>query len=277
MNLSKLRWSVLCCIPFAAGCPFTVPPPDDSCPLTEIERDFIEEIVEKVFGDALFVAQMTHDLERAYALTLIGVDEGSLGIAFLVEGCSQATTFEPTCDSGGLPPGEDVPEFWQTHDRCGQFACEAENIGIARVYLTTQPHTDPDDRHAFSYEITAPAGTITYDPNPRVDWQIDQTDPQELVVEADLSQAITIDLASGDSLDLSFSGEVTLSKTVDDVLSGRMDLSFSGLGDGPVQAAVELAANGDIIGTIKAGNRTIAALGGSLARAPHFQWDQNCP
>jgi hypothetical protein len=262
----------------AAGCDRLVDPGGGACRVGAVERALIDEVLQKAFGDALFVTEQSHDAERAYALTLLGVDEGSLGIALLAEPCLEQKEYEPFCDSAGAPPEEPVEGFWATRDRCGQLACEAADVGIARVYLTMLPHSAPDDRHAFSYEFVDGSATVTYDPNPRLDWRVDQSGAAMLIVDADLSQSIVVEFDEGEVVDLSFNGDATFRKNADGAVAGEVSLSFTDVLDGEmVEIDVELLPDGTISGAARVTGRTIATMSGTLDEAPHLEWAADCP
>jgi len=61
--------------------------------------------------DALWVTEMTHDVEQGSSLSLIGVNEAYRTTAFLVGECTEPQEFESYCESAGLPPSEEDEPF----------------------------------------------------------------------------------------------------------------------------------------------------------------------
>jgi len=112
-----------------------VPPPENSgdCPLDDFQRGLIAEVITELLEDALWVTEMTHDLEQGSSLSLIGVNQAYRTTAFLVGECTEPQEFDPFCETAALPPTEEQEPFWQTRDRCGQLACESAGIRLPRV------------------------------------------------------------------------------------------------------------------------------------------------
>ncbi len=250
------------------------------CPVGALAQHFVEEAVTELLDNAHFVAEMSHDngvVDRAYALSLIGVDEGSFGTATLVEACTEPMTFDLFCEAANNPEGEPVSPFWMTRDRCLILGCEAEGISTMHVYMTMQPRTEPDDPHPLTYDTTHDA-TAVYDPNPSIIWRVDATNVGMMVVSADVSLALTITPTGEEPTDLRHEGTVVVTKADGEISSVRLALTFSALSnvEPPVAIDVELDATGDGSGTVTGGGETLATVAISLDSPLTFTWEGEC-
>ncbi len=234
------------------------------CPISATARALVGQILEKLLRDTAYVTSMSNMSEAAHALTLIGVDEGVLATAFLVMPCTMQLQYDPYCSDTDAPPDESQP-FWNTRNRCSRLGCEGAGIVTSTVYFTERPHTEADDRHAFTYEATSPAGTATYDPNPLVRWVADTVAMSpSIVVTAAIDQRLTFEPEGEGALALAHEGPVRFIMRDGDVRSGAIDLSFPSLVSGgePVESTLAIDAAGEISGAITHDGATLATLGG---------------
>lgn len=269
-------WIVCCTL--LPGCAGVGPAGNDntddggSATLTAAQRRLVEQSVARTFDDAIYTTVMTHDAEQGFALSLVGVDQGWRGTAFLVQTCQEAATFDPYCDPGD--EGEENDEFWQAHTRCSQLECESAGVTLTHMFFTQKPHTDRADRHAFRYDTIDPPGSAVYDPNPVITWRTQLGDGDILTTSAELRQDLVVTTEDGQVIDLAFSGRVNLRRTADVAISGTLDLGFDGLieGEAAVQVTFEIDADENGAGDVKVGPRTLATLSLSPDSALVFTW-----
>ena len=272
--------------PLLAGCSPTggIPIDPGICPINSSGRTLLEEFVTEAVSDATFVALQSHDNERAFAISLLGVDHAYRGIASAVGPCTQEQTYAFTCDSTTRPPDDPPEPFWTTHDRCTQLRCTAADVVLATVYLTTAPVTDPSDRHTFEYDSESPPGHIVYDINPLITWRVDQSDPQRTVISAELVGGILFtprpDVSEQpvDGADLTYSGEIRFETRGGDIDSGVIDVIFPSLGYFGKTIRVELAAaaNGSVTGSVMADEDLLATITSPADDALTFSWTELC-
>jgi len=256
----------------------------DPCPLGPLERDLVVEVLENALQDAFFVADESDEFPvrlRAFALSLIGSDEGSRGA--LEVACSGPQDFDPVCS---FPPFEDpVPEFWETRDRCVQRSCFSENSDSIAVYLTVRPRTSPDDEHPFGYASDEFASEIVYDPNPRITWSFETDfsfEPFRTIAVASASHRVTV-LRDGQApIPLDHDLTLRVSGVGDvEVFFARLEVVFPGLGKGkkPVRAVVTIDDLGVTEGSITLGKKRLATIGGQFSFGDGFEelvWEKGC-
>jgi len=242
--------------------------------LTAAQRQWLEQVVSRTFDDAIYTTVMTHDSEQGFALSLVGADQGWRGTVFLLQVCREAGTFEPYCDPGD--EGEEGDEFWQTHTRCSQLECEAAGLTLMHVFLTQKPHTDRQDRHAFSFDSVDPPGQVLYDPNPAITWRTQLGDDDSLTVSADLQQNLVVTADGGRALDLAFDGRVVLRRTADVTITGTLEMAFDDLieGDAAVEVSFEIDADENGAGVVRVGTETLATLTLSPQDVLVFEWTE---
>lgn len=248
-----------------------------NCPLDDIERQLVVEVITKLLEDALFVTEMTHDLEQGSASSLIGVNEAYRATAFLVGECMEPQEFEPFCDSAGLPPSEEQEPFWQTHDRCGQLACEAAGVRLSTVYMTMRPRTDPDDRHSFTYETDDPPGIALYDPNPFITWRVDETQQDIILFESTFEFHVTVTPTGRNMINLTHEGRYEATKENDEITGLSLTVSFPNLLEPQdVQGVLSLIDSDQISGTISSGGQTMATVTLQAGGQSEFAWTEGC-
>ncbi len=226
--------------------------------------------------DAVHSAVNTHTQERGFASQLVGVDEGNIGHLTLVEECSGPSSFDPYCEYADSPEPPDDP-FYQDHDRCSRLACEADLVGLATMYWTMRPETDPEARHAFSYQTTAPPGQAVADPNPLLVWRYDLTTPDTVTVSSELDQALVVTPTGGDSIALDHTGTISVTQVEAEPTGASLALDFPDLvagGDTTLELTLDADAAGS--GTLRQGSETLAIISGTFAfDSPLvFEW---CP
>ncbi len=249
-----------------------------SCPISTLGRRLLEETVSKLLRDAFFVSIQSHNLDRGFALSLVGVEQAYRGVTFLTKECTGPATFEAFCEFANIPAGEPIPPFWMTHDRCLRLACEGARIDLVQVYMTMRPKTAPDDRHPFRFSTVAPAGTAVYDPNPSVVWRIDQTVAGKLVVSASISNRLIITPTTGEPINLTHAGTIVVTQSSNEILSGSLQICFSALASSsttPTVVTFNLGTEGGT-GAVSYGPQKIATISGSPSSPLVFTWEGDC-
>jgi hypothetical protein len=250
----------------------------DGCPISQIGRTLLEEAVFKIASDALFTAALSHDRERAFALSLLGVAQSYSSIMFLAGECQQPRVYDSFCSFSADPaPLDDL--FWQARDACGRYTCEGNGMELLEVYLTMRPKRASQDRHEFSYPATDPAGTAIYTPNPYVKWRFDTRDPQAWIISADVSHRVKLTTAERERLDLSHSGKVRVAKVANEPATLDLELGFPALASQPVALTlrIDYPSGGTVMGSVKSGPNVLASVSGRLTGGPpRFTWVGKC-
>lgn len=255
-----------------------------SVPAGPIRRLFEEAVLTNML-DALTVAAFdVGGHSRHYALSLVGFvssPKGFTGFFDLPQPCTGPRVDMAICTQSTNPESAD-DAFWSTRDSCYRFSCEASNKEVVEVYITTRPHTAPDDRHGFSYPSEDPMGTATYEANPYVRWVLDRSGTDPLVVSGSIDRNVSLLLATGgQAINLRHSGSVVVThKDANESDSLTMSLSFSGLAQEPVTVSLNLALakNGALSATIDQGAKHLGTLTGNFgAGPPSFLWESSCP
>lgn len=254
-----------------------VPGPQDGCPLDGTERQLAAEVISKLLSNALFVVDETNDLEQAQALSLVGVDQSYITVAFLVSECEGPQEFDPYCTADDLPPPEGEEPFYDTRFQCGQLGCEAANVRLSTVYFTMQPITDPDQPHEFSYPTSNPAGTAVYDPNPLITWRVDRTDPARIAFSAEFDFQVRVTPTGGTSIDLSYTGSFEAIQEDEEITSLSLDVFFPTLRSGEnLVAELSLTSPDEITGILDADGMTIASILMQRGGQPEVTWSEAC-
>lgn len=253
------------------------PGSDDECLLNETERQLVAEVVSKLLRNALFVTDETNDQEQAQALSLVGIEQAYITVAFLVSECEGPQEFDPYCSTDELPPAEGEEPFYATRFQCGLLGCEAANVRLSTVYFTMQPITEPGERHEFSYNTTNPPGTAVYDPNPLITWRVDRTDPARIVFSSDLDFQVQVTPTGETAINLSHSGSFEAIQENEEITSFFLDISFPSLG-GSDGLAVDLSLTSleEISGTLRAGDLTLASISLQRGGEIEVEWVDSC-
>lgn len=234
----------------------------------------LEELVENLTLDAQWVFTLTFGDSRGFAYSLPGVDEGYIGAVTLAPDLTPGA-YEPFCAVGALDPGSPLPSFWDIRNRCARLRVDEADLTFFDVYLTEKPHTEPDDRHPFRYDVPDPAGTITYDPNPLVSWRADVRDPANSSVSAQLDLRLTFDGEDGSQIRLAHTGSISAVGPEAGSPAHSLELAFPELiGDESplrVQLTIEAEAPFRADGSVMVVGETLATIGGS-GGALSFQW-----
>ena len=248
-----------------------------ACQVSDHARSLLEELVHEGLMDVVHTTVETHGpQERGFSSQLVGVNQGYIGHLTLFEVCSGPSSYDPYCEYAGSPEPADDP-FYDDHDKCSQLGCEAEGVGTSTMYWTMRPETDPAERHAFTYETTAPAGEAVADPNPLLVWRYDLTTPDTVTVTSDLERSLVVTPTGEDAIDLGHTGTLSAAQAEDEITGVTLDLSFpSFLSGGPTNVEVSLDSEGVATGIVRRGEQTIANVSGAFAfDAPlAFEW---CP
>ena len=253
----------------------------DPCPLGPFERELVVEVLENALQDALFVANLSDEFPvrlRAFALSLIGSEDGSRGV--LEAECSGAQDFEPVCS---FPPFEEpVPEFWETRDRCVQRSCFSENSDSIDVYLKVRGRTD---RHVFRYTSDEFVSEVVYDPNPLVRWNFEtdfSAEPFRGLGVATAFHQVTV-FREGQA-PIPFDHELTmtvLGVADPEAFFARVEVVFPRLGRRgiPVRAVVSLDDLSVTQGSITMGKKRLATITGEFGGSFGFTelvWERGC-
>ena len=244
--------------------------------ISDAARSLLEEVVNETVSDAAFIGTMSHaetvidigtSVHLGYAYSLLGSEQSMRGVATLTPEnteCTEPILYDLYCDAGNQPPEEPVDPFLESHDRCLRLGCEAEGVHLVEVYYTMRPETSPDEPHAFTYDTVTPTGTGTYEPNPHIKWHVDRKNPAAWVIWADISENVTIMPSSGESLNLSHNGRVTVTKASEDLASVVLRMEFTELSTNkiPVVASVNINAAGDASGAITYNDSILATISG---------------
>lgn len=239
------------------------------CPISTKAVPLIEEIVTESVMHGGHVTEYSHDMERGFAWTLVGREEGYIGFLTLAFPCTGPETFDVYCEYAMLPPGEADEPFWEDHDKCLRLGCDAADVGWAEVYFTARPTADPLAPHRFEYELTSIDASAVADPNPVVRWTADTTDPAAIEVSADLDLALTVTPAGGDPIVLDHAGRIEVAKADLEIDAISVELTFAGLG---VTASVMMTSPDVATGSITLRGATLATVSGDLV----FTWAEGC-
>jgi hypothetical protein len=222
----------------------------DACPFESLELELIESILARLVGDADWTIRNTHRQERGFALSLLDSDATYAGNALLIESCSEAVDYIPSC----------APNRGTGLTSCIRFGCEEADIGYAQVYFTDGSSEDPSSEYELSYE--GDHGTVTYDPRPYRYWRADDTG-SDTVVTCEVDHTITLDREAGASLDLSHVAAVTATGRDSAVVSIEVEVDFNMTVEAEsLHAVVEIDGVGTMEGTISAGDLVLATIYG---------------
>ena len=254
----------------------------DPCPLGPFERELVVEVLENALLDALFVGIESEEFPvrmRAFALSLIGSDDGSMGV--LEAECSGPEDFEPVCS---FPPFEDpVPEFWETRDRCVQRSCFSENQDSIGVSLVVKGRTDP---HAFRYTSDEFVSEVVYNPNPVVRWDYDtdfSADPFRGTAFLTAFHQVTVFREGQAPIPLDHEIRMRVSGVGDsEDFFARVEVDFPLLGRRgiPVRAVVTLDDLSATRGSITLGKKRLATIEGEFSGRDfgftELVWERGC-
>lgn len=200
-------------------------------------------------------------------------------IASLAFDCTDESWYDPYCmESGGITPGgggEPSSPFWETRDRCTRAGCGGEGVDLQQVYMTMKPHMAPDDRHAFTYDLTAVPGTATWDPNPMQIWSITTVSDTVRHTVGEIERQLVVELESGVTLDLAHTGNADI--TVDDgtITASELTLELPEIAPpDPMRLTLTIDPSG-VDGTLSHGDTVLATWGGTFEEVD-FAWQGGC-
>jgi hypothetical protein len=282
------RVVVVATVAFAIAC--TNPPDasegegegeEESCALSGLERELIEQHVNELFVAASYSTTQTHGggdapIDLAFAADLVALDVGVLQNASFVFPCTEPTTFEPSCESTLSPEPLDDP-FFTEHDRCFRLGCAGVDQPIVDVYFTMKPIASADERHEFTTETASPAGTSVYRENPLWSWTADLSTPGTVLIHANIgiSHVFTLD---DETVNVSHTGTADgshIEQLPDDLVTVDLNLAFDAL-----EAEVDVHADeeGELSGGVTVDGEQLATLSGpiNLGAGLPFRWVIGC-
>jgi hypothetical protein len=224
-----------------------------SCPLAPLHRQLVEEIVAEVFNDAVWVAANEHDVDRGFALSLVGTDSAYLGAVTRIGACEKARTFVPFCERDG-----DLPLV-----RCSRLACEAAGVDTVEVSISGgKPKYNK--RTTLEYAATTLSAVVVYDPFPSVVWRTVEVEPGTYSVSANLFRRPVVTPAGGAPVDLTHAGAVSVKIVAGEITSVELDLAFPMLVPGEAQLVADISFDAQGVGTgaIRRGGETLATVSG---------------
>jgi len=162
------------------------------CTLSALERRLIEVVVTDAVADAMWEAGNAHDVDRSFALSLVGGDIAYLGAVTRIGDCTKAKTFVPTCER----------DREAAVVRCVRLGCEAPNV----------------------------AGTVTSDPFPSVTWRTVEIARGTYAVSANVFRRPVLTPSDGASIDLTHSGAISAKVADGELASLEVELAFDDTG-----------------------------------------------
>ena len=258
-----------------------------NCPVSDSERNFMEDALQKFVFDAVFTAGsgvnpngFPTKVHFGYASTLLGQirfdggksDPGIRENASLPELCTEQKTFEPTCRSQNIEP-ENL--FWREHDVCVQISCEAKGMYKAEMEWITLPG---GEKTRFSYSATN-RQQIVYDPAPVVTYRLIDRIPGRLIVTGQLLASAIIK-KTGENVRALYEGDFTAVSTeqAEGLSSLILHMSFPSVSATPTRAELLLHRHTDSAanGSIEVGDRTLANLTLRPGQALEISWIAAC-
>lgn len=262
------------------------PPPilPATCPLGPPAQAMIDQIVERMTLDALWVAETSHGTHSGFALFLPGTDEAqNIGSASLAMPCETQLWYDAYCasdDGGGISPGGGSPlpsgGFSETHSSCLRFGCDGPGVYLAQVYFTEKPRTQPDDPHVLTYSTTTVAGTATWDPNPSMTWEMRNVSSSEVRIEGEIDRRVRVALDDGGELALRHTGSVRAVAVSGSVRSLELSLQFPELTAQPLDLRLTIDPGGGVAGTLLEGEVTLATWAGDIHEGVRMTWAGAC-
>lgn len=171
----------------------TLTPAFAQCPIAPDRKPFVEEIVGKLVFDLTFVTDTVHGNERGFALSLFGVDGGTLSQLVLAQDCTERTVFVPTIER------REDGSFQRT-----QLFCDAASIDRIRIDIASRR-----SGHMLTYPATRFQGTVLFDPNPRADWRTVAHADGTSSISANIFRHLIFTPTSGLEIDLTHSALLT--------------------------------------------------------------------
>lgn len=249
----------------AVGIPAGAQGGGQECPLSPEARVLVEEVVKKLALDSVWVATNAHGLERGYALSLVGIEGGSIGTVFRIGECEKPKTFDPFCERD--------PETGFV--RCSRLGCEAAGVDTIDVSVSLgRPKLAK--REPLRYATTTVPGEAVYEPFPTVVWRTVKTPDDRLGISAGIFRRVMVTPTGGTPIDLTHQGSVSASESGGEITSLEIQLAFPLVSPGRPQVVAEVTFDpeGQATGVIRQGTRTLATVSGTAELA--VAWDPAC-
>jgi hypothetical protein len=227
---------------FAALCFCIAASTNAECPVPVDRQGYVTEIVQKLTFDLAFVGINVHDLDRGFALSLFGIDTGSLGQLLLIDECTQREVFDSYVESVRQPP----------MIRRLQLICEGPGVDVIRVEAASGRVGENGDFSKLTYRTTRFPGAVVYEPFPMADWRTVKTGTDDFTVGAAIYRRLTFDPIRTDRVDLTHIGALSLRVVNDKSAWGLVQAVFPNVAvDGqPVTVEVQINATGDALAVI---------------------------
>jgi hypothetical protein len=270
----RIAVALSCCAFVACGSAGDggTPAKGGACPLSPAARQLLTGLivgVEEEISTAIGSQSQLND--PAFAWSFVGIDSFSGADEHLAMPCSAPSgSSGETCNALPSIPGVST---------CFRNRCEAANVLFVDSYAVNVDRTQT----AFSYVVSAPypPGMVTYDSNPPTSWRYDYTQPGVIGVSAPLQRNIATALASGESLNLSVTGQTSDTQTAAGTTEATA-LSLAQLSPaGAIQVTMQYAIGAHLSGRIALGDRTLATLDVAGPATPaaletSFVWQDQC-
>jgi len=269
MRVFKL--SSLCLIPILLGGCDAKSPGDDSADggaddtaydtggvdadaLGEEARALVTESLSDLAAGVGMVLNFSHDSELGFANPALGTQDISGGIASMMFPCEEPVQYDHWCDPSGAEGA--LGEL----DSCTRFSCVEPGVWGSEAWWAAPGAADPAAPHALS--LQAEVGEIRWQAAPLALWRI-QDSGETLQVEGEPQAEVEVALASGETLDLSYTGAASAARQETGELTRfELSLDFLGFGDGEraLAAQVELGGDGHLTGAVTRGGAVIGTV-----------------
>jgi hypothetical protein len=230
-----------------------------TCPITREARTFLSELTRSIEVELETATLTSSATDFDFSWTLVGTDARAATSAHVAMPCSAPRTDSGETCASDLPNAMPIVA---TVDTCFRLGCEAAAVGFVDVYVTQPSHRSLDDRAAISYSSTSPypTGKVTYDPNPLTHWRYDVSQAGVTNVTAILEGHPSVSLASGGSVDLTFTGQATGTNGASSA-TFQTTLSFAHLSPaGVIDVTVKNGTVTPLSGAIVLGSQTLATI-----------------
>ena len=224
------------------------------CPIAADRKPYVQEIVSKLVFDLTFVTGNVHFRDRGFALSLFGVDEGSLGQLLLAQECTKRHVFRPTYERR-----EDGKI------QRSRVICEASGIDVIQIAIASGRRLNPSAFKLLQYSATRFQGVVLYDPFPSANWRSVKRADGDFSISAEIFRHLSFTPTSGALIDLTHSALLTGRVVGNEPVAANAHIVLPAVTSNslPLIADVRINEIGIAMGTAHVNGETVATISGS--------------
>jgi len=236
------------------------------CPIPADRKPLVQEIVSKLVFDLAFVTDNVHAMDRGFALSLFGIDEGALGQLALAKECTRRKVFTPTYDTRENGKVQRL-----------RVICDGPGVDRIQIAIASGKQATPSAFKLLRYPATRFDGEVRYDPFPSANWRSLKRADGDFTVSAEIFRQLTFTPTAGAAIDLTHHALLTGRVLGNEAVAANAHVVLPGVTTTgfPLVADVRIDEAGNASGAVQVNGATIGSVSG-MGFEMSITWTGEC-